>query len=241
MKTKAILLFIYSAMSACTYNEELSETTMPGTTEEVTDIQCTMPTLFCTEKAYENPQIPNEAFAKVQICIINQMPDLHLEITSIKICNISLKGTYHPPTEYHTGYWETDTAKTSLTIETEPLKVGSKEKVLIPNYGNIFFIPQTIKAWNTSELPHANSQCYLLMNCMIYQPDTKEMVWSSANGNCAEVAIPIDIHFQSNTQSLIILKMAPNCPWYDISGTYPYALFVPITFDASVENWTSSR
>jgi hypothetical protein len=34
-----------------------------------------------------------------------------------------------------------------------------------------------------------------------------------------------------------VLTLAPNCPWYDVRGTNPQPLFVPITFDVSVEDW----
>lgn len=237
MKPTVILLCAYSTMSACIYNEELSEMTISNTTEEEIEINCTMPNIISSEETYEYPCIPNEAFAKVQICIKNQIPDLHLVVTGIKICNICLTGTYHPVTEHQTDYWETDTTKASLTIETKQLEVGYNEETLIPNRNSISFVPQTTKAWDTSELPDNNDQCYLLMNCKIYQSGTREKVWNAPNDTCTEVAIPLSIHLQNNIKTLIVLNMAPNCPWYEISDTHPHALFTPITFDASVENW----
>jgi hypothetical protein len=63
------------------------------------------------------------------------------------------------------------------------------------------------------------------------------MIWGDEKGNSAEAAIPISIHFQSTQPSVIVLTLAPNCPWYNIQGTNPQPLFVPITFDVSVEEW----
>ena len=62
-------------------------------------------------------------------------------------------------------------------------------------------------------------------------------IWSDEKGNSAEAAIPLSVHFRSNEASVIVLTLAPNCPWYDVSGTSPQPLFVPITFDVSVEDW----
>ena len=63
------------------------------------------------------------------------------------------------------------------------------------------------------------------------------MIWSDEKGNSAEAAIPLSVHFLSNEASAIVLTLAPNCPWYDVRGTSPQPLFVPITFDVSVEDW----
>ena len=62
-------------------------------------------------------------------------------------------------------------------------------------------------------------------------------LWGDEKGNGAEAAIPLSVHFLSNQPTVIALTLAYNCPWYDVRGTSPQPLFVPITFDVSVEDW----
>ena len=241
MKTNVVLLFLCSVMSACVYNEELVDVASSGIAEEEADIRCSMPTVVDLGNGYGSQDVPDEALAHVKICIKNRIPDMLLTVEGIRICNVRLKGTYHPETEHEAAYWETDTLKTSLTVETGRLEVGGNEETLLPGTGSIPFIPQRAGAWDASELPGEGNQCYLLLDCKVCQIDTlrgrETMLWSDADGECAEVAIPLSLHLQSNRETLVVLTMAPNCPWYDVSGTSPQALFVPIVFDAGVEDW----
>lgn len=241
MRTNVVLLLLCSMMSACVYNEELLDVSAPCIVEKNSDIQWMMPAAVSVGEVYDSVGIPDEAFAHVQLCIRNDMPNMHLTVEGISLCNVRFKGTYHPETEEEMAYWEVDTAKASLVIETGCLEIDSNEEVLFPNGESIPFVPQTARAWDVDELPEQGGQCYLLLNCMVHETyswqDEESILWSDECGGCAEVAIPVAIHFQSNRKSTIVLTMAPNCPWYDVSGTSPQALFVPITFDASVEDW----
>ena len=241
MKTNVALLLLCSMMSACVYNEELLDVAMPCIVEKTSYIRWVMPVTVNVGEVYDHVNIPDEAFAHVQLCIRNDMPNLYLTVESISLCNVCLEGTYYLATEDELAYWVADTARSSLVIETGCLEISSHEEVLLPNEGGIAFIPQRARAWDASELPEQGEQCYLLLNCKVYETDSlqgeERILWSDAYGGCAEVAIPVAIHFHSNRKSTIVLTMAPNCPWYDVSGTSPQALFVPITFDASVEDW----
>lgn len=241
MKTNVALLFFCCMMSACVYNEELLDASVSSIVEKTSDIQWIMPAAVSVGEVYDSVGIPDEAFAHVQLYFRNDMPDMHLTVEGITLCNIRFKGTYHPATEEEMAYWEVDTAKSSLAIETGCLEIESNEEVLFPDGESIPFVPQTVRAWDASELPEWGGQCYLLLNCKVYETysrqDEEILFWGDECGGCAEVAIPVPIHFQSNRKSTIVLTMAPNCPWYDVSGASPQALFVPITFDASVEDW----
>ena len=234
MKATLPLLSLGIAMTACVYNEELANVTDLYTAKQETVLSYSMPSLMKGEEVSSSRSIPSEAFAQVSIRIRNQMPNYHLTVEGIRLCNIHLSGTYHSATEGQTPYWETDTTRSSLAIETGKLELGPNEEMLFPQAGSIDFIPQAAKAWNPVILPQRSEGCYLLLNCKVFNEVT---IWGDEKGNCAEAAIPLSIRFQSDEPSVIVLTLAPNCPWYDIRGTSPQALFVPITFDVSVEDW----
>ena len=95
MKTNLPLLSLCLAMTACVYNEELAYVAEVLPTKQSTSLAYSM---LHTVKAGETDgsrSIPDEAFAHVQICIKNEMPDLLLTVESIRLCNIHLSGTYH--------------------------------------------------------------------------------------------------------------------------------------------------
>ena len=205
-----------------------------------------MPSLLKGEEASSSRSIPSKAFAQVSIRIQNQMPDLYLSVESIRLCNIHLSGTYHFATEEQVSYWTTDNARSTLDIETDKLELGPNEEVVFPQEGSIPFIPQAVKAWNPTILPQQSKGCYLLLNCKVfnihdtdqgYQEGKEIMIWGNGKGNSAEAAIPLSVHFRSNEASVIVLTLASDCPWYNIQGTKPEPLFVPIIFSVSIEDW----
>ena len=234
MKTTLPFLFLGFAMTACVYNEELADMSNLYTANKETALSYSMPAIMRGKEVSDSRSIPSDAFAQVSIRIRNQMPNLHLMVEGIRLCNIHLTGTYHFATEAHTSYWETDTTQSTIVLETGHLQIAPNEEVLFPQEGSIPFIPQSAKAWNPIVLPKQSDGCYLLLNCKVFNEAT---LWGNEKGNCAEAAIPLSVHFQSNEPSVIVLTLAPNCPWYDIRSSNPQALFVPITFDVSVEDW----
>lgn len=231
MKTNLPLLSLCTILTACVYSEELDD--IP-TAKQETILSYSMPTIIENKEAAYNRNIPNEAFAQVNICIRNQMPNLHLIVENIRLCNIHLSGKYHFASEQQTSYWETDTTRNTLILETGHLELGPNEEMFFPKKGSIPFIPQSSKAWNPTTLPQHKEECYLLLNCQISDEVT---IWSDEKGNGVEAAIPLSIHFRSNEASVIVLTLSPDCPWYNIQGSSPQPLFVPIMFDVSVEDW----
>ena len=230
MKANLTLLSLCLAMTACVYNEELADVAEVLPTKQSTSLAYSMLYPLKTGETDGSRSIPNEAFAHVQICIKNEMPDLLLTVEGIHLCNIHLSGTYH----FTEKYWETDTTRSTLSIETGLLEVKPNEEIRFPQEDSILFIPQTIRAWNPVVLPQQSKECYLLLKCKVSAGIT---IWGDEKGNSAEAAIPLSVHFLSNQPSVIVLSLAPNCPWYDVRGTSPQPLFVPITFDVSVEDW----
>ena len=230
MKTNLTLLSLCLTMTACVYNEELADVADLYPTKQITSLAYSMQHTVKAGETDGSRSIPDEAFAHVQICIKNEMPDLQLTIEGIRLCNIHLSGTYH----FAEKYWETDTTRSILSIETGQLEVKPNEEIRFPQEGSILFIPQRAKAWNPIVLPQQSNGCYLLLKCKVGYEVT---IWGDEKGNSAEAAIPLSVHFQSNQSSVIVLTLAPNCPWYNIQGTNPQPLFVPITFDVSVEEW----
>ena len=217
-------------MTACVYNEELADVADLYPTKQITSLAYSMQHPLKAGETEGSRSIPNEAFAHVQFCIRNEMPDLQLTIENIRLCNIHLSGTYH----FAEKYWENDTTRSVLSIETGKLEVKPNEEFRFPQERSIPFIPQRAKAWNPIVLPQQSNGCYLLLKCKVGNEVT---IWGDEKGNSAEAAIPLSVHFLSNQPSIIVLTLAPNCPWYDVSGTSPQPLFVPITFDVSVEDW----
>ena len=230
MKTNLTLLSLCLAMTACVYHEELADVADLHSTKQSTSLAYSMQHTVKVGETDGSRSIPNEAFAHVQICIKNEMPDLQLTVEGIRLCNIHLSGTYH----FEEEYWETDTTRSILSIETGKLEVKPQEEIRFPQEGSIPFIPQRARAWNPIVLPHQSNGCYLLLKCKVGNEVT---IWSDEKGNSAEAAIPLSVHFLNNQPSVIVLTLAPNCPWYDVRGTSPQPLFVPITFDVSVEDW----
>ena len=230
MKATLPLLFLGFAMTACVYNEELTDVTNLYTSKQETVLSYSMPSLLKGEEASSSRSIPSEAFAQVSIHIQNQMPDLLLTVEGIRMCNIHLAGTYH----FTEKYWETDTTRSVLSIETGQLEVKPQEEIRFPQEGSIRFIPQATQAWNPIVLPQQSKECYLLLKCKVSAGIT---IWGDEKGNSAEAAIPLPVRFLSNQPSVIVLTLAPNCPWYDVRGASPQPLFVPITFNVSVEDW----
>ena len=234
MKATLPFLSLGFAMTACVYHEELADVNDRYTAKQETALSYSMPTLVKDAEVSSSRSIPSEAFAQVSICIRNQMPNLHLTVESIRLCNIHLSGIYHFGTEEQAPYWETDTTRSTITLETRHLTIAPNEEALYPQEGSIPFIPQTAKAWNPTILPQQSEGCYLLLNCKVFNEFT---IWGDEKGNCAEAAIPLSVHFKSNEPSIIVLTLAPNCPWFNIQGSSPQPLFVPITFVVSVEDW----
>ena len=234
MKAILSLLSLSIAMTACVYNEELADIADLYTAKQETVLPYSMVTSMKDSKASGSRSIPDEAFAQVSIRIRNQMPDLHLMVEGIRLCNVHLSGTYHFATEEQAPYWETDTTQSIIALETGHLPIDPNEEAVFPQEGSIPFIPQSAKAWNPTILPQHSEGCYLLLNCKVFNEVT---IWSDEKGNSAEAAIPLSVHFPSNQPSVIVLNLAPKCPWYDVRGTNPQPLFVPITFNVSVEDW----
>ena len=230
MKTNLTLLSLCLTMTACVYNEELADVAELHSTKQITSLAYSMQHPLKAGETEGSRSIPNEAFAHVQFCIRNEMPDLQLTVEGICLCNIHLSGTYH----FAEKYWETDTTRSTLSIETGQLEVKPNEEIRFPQEGSIPFIPQAVRAWNPIVLPQQSNGCYLMLKCKVGNEVT---IWGDEKGNSAEAAIPLSVHFLSNQPSIIVLTLAPNCPWYDVSGTNPQPLFVPITFDVSVEDW----
>ena len=230
MKTNLTLLSLCLAMSACVYHEKLADVAELHSTKQTTSLAYSMQHTVKAGETDGSRSIPNEAFAHVQFYIKNEMPDLQLTVESIRLCNIHLSGTYH----FAEKYWETDTTRNALSIETGKLEVKPNEEIRFPQEGSIRFIPQAAQAWNPIVLPQQSNGCYLLLNCKVGNEFT---LWGDEKGNSAEAAIPLSVHFLSSQPSVIVLTLAPNCPWYDVRGTNPQPLFVPITFDVSVEDW----
>ena len=230
MKTNLTLLSLCLTMSACVYHEELADVAELHPTKQSTSLAYSMQHTVKTGETDGSRSIPNEAFAHVQFCIRNEMPDLQLTIEGIRLCNIHLSGTYH----FTEKYWETDTTRSILSIETGKLEVKPNEEIRFPQEGSIRFIPQAAQAWNPIVLPQQSNGCYLMLKCKVGNEVT---IWGDEKGNSAEAAIPLSVHFRNNEPSVIVMTLAPNCPWYDVRGTNPQPLFVPITFDVSVEDW----
>ena len=241
MKKNLILLSFCALMNSCVIDEVISETA-PFSALKTKALTYQ----YNANEDTEKQEIPKEAFSHVKLNFKNEMPNLYLIVESIQMCNIHLSGTYYFPTEYSEGYWKTETIKTSLTIETGDIELEPHQEYLFPQDGTLTFIPQSNQAWNPSILPQNSHQSYLLVNCKIYQiHDTEKgyqegqeaLIWGDEKGNCAELAIPLSVHFLSNQEHSIAIELSTDCTWYNINGSQPIPALVPITFDVSVDDW----
>lgn len=241
MKTNLILLSFCVLMNSCVIDEVISEAT------PISALKTKALTYQYNANAdTEKQEIPEEAFSHVKLNFKNEMPNLYLIVEKLQMCNIHLSGTYHFPTEYGNGYWETDTTQTSLTIETGEIELAPHQEFLFPQDGTLTFIPQSNQAWNPSILPQNSHQSYLLVDCKIhqlhdtekgYQEGNEVLIWGDEKGNCAELAIPLSVHFLSNQEHNITIELSTGCTWYNINDSEPIPALVPITFDVSIEDW----
>ena len=158
MKTNLTLLSLCLTMTACVYNEELADVADLYPTKQITSLAYSMQHTVKAGETDGSRSIPDEAFAHVQICIKNEMPDLLLTVEGIRMCNIHLSGTYH----FAEKYWETDTTRSVLSIDTGKLEIKPNEEIRFPQEGSIPFIPQAVRAWNPIVMPQQSKECYLL-------------------------------------------------------------------------------
>ena len=163
MKATLPLLSFCIAMTACVHNEELANATDLYIEKQEIALPYSMQSILKGGETSSSRSIPNKAFAHVQICIRNEMPDLQLAVEGIRLCNIHLSGTYH----FAEKYWETDTTRSTLSIETGKLEVKANEEIRFPQEESIPFIPQAGRAWNPIALPQQSKDYYLLLKCKV--------------------------------------------------------------------------
>lgn len=229
MKTYFYLPAICFLLTACAFDEELNEVSAYHEKEE----QITVYSSETSGSRDATCPIPQSAFAELQFEICNEMSNLHLTINGMKLCRIYTSGSYHFPTEYRNGYWETDTLSSALTLETDTIELAPDQKTLFPSDQPLQLIPQHTSVWIPTVHPSSSDGSYILLNCQISY--TSNEVFLSQT----EVAIPLTLQLKSGQKDTIVLTLKDRCPWYYIDGATPSILLNPITFDVSVEDWVN--
>ena len=224
MKTYFYLPAIFFLLTACTFDEELNEVSEYYEKEE----QITIYSSESTGSRDATCPIPQSAFAELQFEISNETSNLHLTIEGMKLCRIHTSGSYHFPTEYRNGYWETDFLPSTLSIETGSIELAPNNKTSVQP---LQLIPQRTSAWMPTMHPSSDDGSYILLNCQISY--TSNEVFLSQT----EVAIPLTLQLKGGQKDTIVLTLKDRCPWYYIDGLAPSILLNPITFDVSVEDW----
>ena len=224
MKTYFYLPAIFFLLTACTFDEELNELAEHSEKEEAM-------TFYSSESTGSRDAacpIPQTVFAEVQFEISNQTSNLHLTIEGMKLCRIHTSGSYHFPTEYRDGYWDTDTLSSTLPIETGKIELAPNQKTSLQP---LQLIPQYTSAWMPTVHPSEGDGSYILLNCKLSY-SSNEMFLSQT-----EIAIPLMLQLKGGQKDTIKLTLKDRCPWYYIDGSAPSILLNPITFDVSVEDW----
>ena len=244
MRPFYVCVSLLGVMTACVYNDEVYEMCPNGMADdEDSAIECNLSPVIYSDGVYDDLAIPKGALAHVAISIRNAMPDMRLTVEELKIVNVHLSGAYHWGTDERPAYWTVDTVRAALTIAMGHVEVGYGEGVAFPALGHYLFIPQRQRAWPASGVPQGDTRCYMLLKCCVAQMSSsregvvEEVLWGDGEGGCAELAIPLNVDFKCGEVALIVLTMAADCSWYDVSGESPQPLFVPITFDADVDGW----
>lgn len=230
MKTYSYLPVMFFLLTACTFEEELNELSEYNEKEETVSIYSSE-TTGSREAACP---IPQAAFAEVQFEISNRTSNLHLTIEGIKLCRIYTSGSYHFPTEYRNGFWETDTLSSTLTIETGIIELAPGQKTQLPSAQPLRLIPQSTSAWIPTVHPSSANGSYILLDCKISYT-TNEVFLSQT-----EIAIPLTLQLKNGQKDTIVLTLKNRCPWYYINGSTPSILLNPITFDVNVEDWENT-
>ena len=227
MKTYFYFPAICFLLMACTFDEELNELTQYNEKKE----QVTFYSSESTGSRDAACPIPQSAFAEVQFEISNETSNLHLTIEGMKLRRIYTSGSYHFPTEYRNGFWETDTLSSTLAIETGTIELAPDQKTQFPSEQPLLLIPQRTSAWVPTIHPSSSEGSYILLNCKISYISNDEFLPKT------EIAIPLTLQLRGGQKDTIVLTLKDRCPWYYIDGSTPSILLNPITFDVSVEDW----
>ena len=227
MKTYFYLPAIFFLLTACAFDEELNELAEYNEKEEAM-------TFYSSESTGSRDAtcpIPQTAFAEVQFEICNETSNLHLTIERMKLCRIHTSGSYHFPTEYKGGYWETDSLSSALAIETGTIELAPNQQTTLLADQPLQLIPQYTSAWTPKVHPSEDDGSYILLDCKITYTSNDEFLPQT------EVAIPLKLQLKSGQKDTIGLTLKDRCSWYYIDGSTPSILLNPITFDVSVEDW----
>ena len=179
MKKIFALCLVSFTLSACVMNEEL---------ESVVQEQETPTIRVSNVQNQEARSIPESEFARLIVDFKNHTTDLIIKVKSIQMCNIHQSGTYLYPITSNEGYWLPDSTLSSLTISSTSIELASNDSIRLSADDGIPFIPQWLKAWTPTVLPQTTKDCYLLMQCQIFQGSTP-IVGSSDEGYTT-IAIP---------------------------------------------------
>ena len=234
-------------LTSCVHNEEPFDLMRNGVMDEKQESTYVSSIFGNGENTgTEVENIPQEAFARVQVNIANQTRNLHLQVESIKLCNIYDSGTYYFPTETQTACWETDSTTTTLSLNPIAVALSPKEEIRLPHSQELLFIPQSTQAWKPSMHPRHSNNSYMLLTCRIYnihntdigyQEGKEVMIWGKANGESAEVAIPLKLNLKGGNTHTIDIVLENECAWYNIGSPTPAPILNRIAFNVSVDDW----
>ncbi len=93
------------------------------------------------------------------------MANYVITVTTVDLCNVVNQGDYY----FNTGNWSLGSSKTIYTLNEVGFTLGTEATDLDLASGTeyLFMIPQTLEAWDKTDISPSPTGCYLRLNCTI--------------------------------------------------------------------------
>lgn len=105
-----------------------------------------------------------------KICKTAAMADYVITVNTVDLCNVVNQGDY----DINTGDWSLGSSKTYYTLNTAPFTLGTEATDLDLASGTeyLFMIPQTLEAWDKTDISSSTTGCYLRLDCTIQKGES---------------------------------------------------------------------
>lgn len=198
--------YSFYAYNDGTYNEAESpyvHFTVDGTPTNQKDLLVAKTTTSYDACSGKVPLSFNHACAAVQFKIYKttEMSDYKIEVNEAALCNVINEGDYY----FTSDTWTLGSTKTNYTLNTASFPLTTTPTNLNAASGTeyLFMIPQTLTAWDKTEISGSTTGCYLRLNCTIKKGSSDVSGYSSN----AYAYLPVGGSWTKGTKYIITLKV----------------------------------
>ena len=146
-----------------------------------------------------------------KICKTAAMADYVITVTTFDLCNVVNQGDYY----FNTEAWSLGSSKTNYTLNTAPITLGTEATDLNLASGSeyLFMIPQTLDAWDKTDISSSPTGCYLRLDCTIQKGGNYVKGYAKNN----DAYLPIRGTWEKGKKYIITLNVGTALR--DVSGT----------------------